>query len=262
LREAPNFKMRPFLEGSISPDEKKKMEADTWCGPTNHNLPLTQFHELHTKKWNEYLLQSVFQKDVFQGQTVINVGGGNGQEAEFILSRNVDSVVLVDIAPGQLASAKLRIEQHKLQNLQLILCDAENLPIMNKRFGIGLIFFALHHFPFHQNAVNELCRVSNKVVIIDIMNCGLTQFLNKFGLFLKEGNLIVNRVNESIVRQFLIDHNLTFTIQYFFMPPYYGNNRILIKGICIAEKIINFLISKNCSVAKFFGNVAIIEGFE
>lgn len=244
--------MKQQVEKEITSDVKKRMEAETWCGPTNHNLPLTKFHQLNTKKWNEYLLLSVFQKNFIIGQTVLNVGGGNGLEAEFILSHGVDSVVLGDIAPGQLASAKIRIEQHKLQNLELLLCDAEILPIKNKGFGIGLIFFALHHFPNHKNALNELCRVSKTAVIIDVMNCGLTRFLNKFGFFLKEGNLIVNRVNESEVQQFLIDNNLTFTIQYFFIPPYYGDNRIIIRGICITEKIVNFVISKKSHHCQFF----------
>jgi len=252
--------MKQFFEGDISSDEKKRMEADTWRGPINHNLPLTKFHQLHTKKWDDKLLMSVLQKDFLQDQTVLNVGGGNGKEAEFLLSHGADSVVLLDIASGQLASAKLRIEQHQLQNLELLLCDAESLPIQNKQIGIGLIFFALHHFPFHENAVTELCRVSKKVIIIDIMNCGLTRLLNKFGFFLKEGNLIVNRVNEANIRQFLIDSELSFTIHYYFIPPYYGNNRILIAGICSGEKIINLLISKNHFFAKFFGNIAIIEG--
>jgi 16S rRNA G966 N2-methylase RsmD len=254
--------MKQFLEGDISSDEKKRMEAETWRGPTNRNLPLTKFHQLHTKKWNDNLLMSVFQKDFLHGQTMLNVGGGNGKEAEFLLSHGADSVVLIDIAQGQLTSAKLRIKQHQLQNLELLLCDAESLPIKNKRFGIGLIFFALHHFPFHENAVTELCRVSEKVLIIDIMNCGLTRLLNKFGFFLKEGNLIVNRVNEDTIQQFLLDSNFSFTIHYYFIPPYYGNNRIIIAGIRSGEKIVNFLISKNRFIAKFFGNVAIIEGIE
>ena len=239
------------------------MEAETWCGPTNHNLPLTKFYQLHTKKWNDFFLTSSFQKDFLHRLTVLNVGGGNGQEAEFLLYRCAESVLLVDIAPKQLASAKLRVEQHKLNNLELILCDAENLPVKtNKKFGVGLIFFALHHIPCHEKAISELCRVSNKVLIIDIMNCGLTGLLNKFGLFLKEGNLIVNRVKESDIREFLINRHYTYAIHYYFVPPYYGNNRIIIAGICNGEKIINFLISKNRFIAKFFGNVAIIEGIK
>ncbi len=71
---------------------------------------------------------------------------------------------------------------------------------------------------------------------------------------------MVNRVNGDGIRQFLTDSTLSFSIQYYFIPPYYGDNRIIITGIRSGEKFVNFLISKNQSLSKFFGNVAIIEG--
>lgn len=207
-----------------------------------------------------FFLENGLKNVGFINKVFLNIGGGSGKEAEYLLSNGAKSVVLIDIAPEQLSSARVRIEQSSIHNLELIRCDSENLGIKDKSCDIGLIFMALHHFPNHQNAVNELCRTSKNVIIIDIMNCGLTRLLNVFGLFLKEGPLIINRVKEESIREILQNNNVTYSIHYYFVPPYYGNTRFIITVIRYVEKTVNYIISKNRIGERFFGNIAIIEG--
>jgi SAM-dependent methyltransferase len=235
------------------------MEADFWHGPADHNAPVAQ---VHTRKWEEKLLGMVLKEGFFQDQTVLNVAGGNGNEAEFLLRHGAASVALLDIAPGQLASAKTRIAQHQLKSLDILLGDAENLPVRDARLDTGFIFFALHHIPCHREALHELCRASKRTVIIDIMDCGLTRFLNKFGLFLTEfGNLVVTRGREEEMRGIILSHHASMKIRYFFIPPYFGNNRFILLGMDLMERPVNFLIQKNRTLARFFGNVAVITGY-
>jgi len=251
-----------FNKIEYTSEEKKRMEAKYWKGPTDHSKPIVKKSDIRINNWNIFFLRTRFNENGLTNKVILNIGGGSGKEAEFLLAHGAKAVVLIDIAPEQLSSARVRIEQHNLENLELILCDSENLGIKEKSCDIGLIFMALHHFPNHKNAVNELCRTSKNVIIIDIMNCGLTKLLNRFGLFLKEGPLLINRVKEGQIQEILRDNNFPYTIHYYFVPPYYGNNRILFAGVCSTEKIINFLISKNRRLARFFGNIAIIEGTE
>jgi ubiquinone/menaquinone biosynthesis C-methylase UbiE len=252
--------MNSSFKTDLSSDEKKRLESETWHGKADYNLHAIKKSEIRYKNWNDYLLNSVFQKQFTQDKTILNVGGGDGHEAEFLLSRGASSVVLIDIAPGQLKSAKLRIFQHHLSNLDLLRGDAENLGIKDKQFDIGLIFMALHHFPDHEKTLTELNRVSKKLVIIDIMNCDLTKIFNRMGLFLTEGNLIINRVDEKTIQNLMHSNKFTFNIKYFFVPPYYGNNWLIFQGIGIMERTINYFIPKNRYLARFFGNIAIIEG--
>ncbi|ACL15731.1 class I SAM-dependent methyltransferase [Methanosphaerula palustris] len=252
--------MKQSLKRDYTSDEKKRMEAKFWKGKTDYTALPSKESDIRFNDWNTFLLDSVLKSVEINNKIILNVGGGNGNEAEFLLTHGAKAVVLIDISPGQLAGAQIRIEQRGLKNLELVHCDSENLGIKENSCDVGLIFMALHHFPNHEYAVNELCRASKNVLIIDIMNCGLTQLFNKFGFFLKEGPCLINRVKEDVIQQIFIKNNFSFTIHYYFVPPYYGNNRILIAGIRSGEKMVNFLISKNRIFANFFGNIAIIEG--
>lgn len=255
--------MSPFFNRvEFTSDEKKRMEAEYWKGPIDHSKTLIKISDIRIKEWNVFFLENGLKNIGFNNKVILNIGGGSGKEAEYLLSNGAKSVVLIDIAPEQLSSARVRIEQHSIKNLELILCDSENLGIKNKSCDIGLIFMALHHFPNHTNAVSELCRTSKNVIIIDIMNCGLTRLLNVFGLFLKEGPLIINRVKEESIRELLQKNNFTHTIHYYFVPPYYGNTRFFITIIKYAEKTVNSLMSKSRIGERFFGNIAIIEGIQ
>ena len=130
----------------------------------------------------------------------------------------------------------------------------------DKSFDIGFIKLALHHFPDHEKAISEIIRVSNTIVFIDIMECSLTKSLNKIGLYKEEWNGIEpNRLNSKIIKNFE-KNNRGISIQYFFVPPYYGKSILLLTFIDSVSRMINFGLPKSNILSNFFGNVAIISG--
>lgn len=247
-------------QSTKDPEEIKKIEANSWKGPESFDVTINSISESYDKKWKNYLLQKSVEDINLKGKSVINVGGGHGEEAEFLIRKGVEKILLVDIAPGQIKSAKLRKKEHKLPNLFVELGDAESLNYTNKEFDLGFIYMALHHFPNHKKSINEICRVSDEVIFIDIMNSGLTRFFRLFGLFKEEWcGIEPNRLEKKFVNQILEKNNIKMEINYFFYPPYYGNSRSLLKMIELSAYFINQLIRFSV-IASIFGNVAIING--
>lgn len=249
-------------KSKYSPAEIKKIERESWKGPQNHEYQPTQNRsQKYTKKWDAYLIERSFCNIDLKNKKIINFGGGHGKEAENLLENGAACVTLIDIAEGQLKSALLRKKQHNLDNLELFIGDAEKLCFKDKSFDIGFIKAALHHFPNHEKAISEIIRVSNTIVFIDIMECSLTKYLNKIGLYKEEWNGIEpNRLNSKIIKKIFEKNNREISIQYFFVPPYYGKSIILLIFIDSVSKMINFGLPKSNILSNFFGNVAIISG--
>ena len=66
----------------------------------------------------------------------------------------------IDLAAGQLAVAKRKIEEAALSDrIGLMLGDAENLPFEDAKFDVVLSLFALFHFPHPEKALSEIMRV-------------------------------------------------------------------------------------------------------
>lgn len=242
-------------------DEIKRIESESWKGDDDLDVSLYSFQEMYIHRWN-VLLQENSIKDVeIKGKRIINVGGGSGREAEFLLLNGASKVLLVDIAPGQLNSAANRKKKHQLENLDLELGDAESLSQRDKSFDLGYIFMALHHFPSHEDSISEICRVSEMQIFVDIMDAGLTRILNFFGLFKEEGHGIKpNRLREDEIKNILKENGMNIEIKYYFYPPYYGNKFYILYIIRFFAIVVNMLINFQI-FARFFGNVAIIRAF-
>lgn len=240
-------------------DQIKKIESESWKGPSHFDVKPLSISEIYTNEWNDFLQKRSIENLDLTEKHVINVGGGYGNEAEFLINNDVKNVLLVDIAPGQLESAKIRIEEHKLNNLELELGDAENLKHEDKSFDIGYIYMALHHFPNHNKSISEICRVSKEVIFVDIMDAKLTKFLNLLGFFREEFGIEPNRLDENTVKNILNDRGMTMKIQYFFYPPYYGDNSLTLNIIKFISKFINIFM-KFKLVSTIFGNVSIVIG--
>ena len=238
----------------------KKIESEMWNGPSHFDVKPLSSVEKYNKEWNDFLLEKSIENLDLNEKHIINVGGGNGNEAEFLIKNGAKKILLIDIAQGQLESAKIRIEEHKLNNLEVELGDAENLKYEDKIFDIGYIHMALHHFPDHNKSLLEICRVSKKVIFIDIMEARLTKFLNLLGFFNEEGGGIKpNRLDENKVKNILNDLGMNMKIQYFFYPPYYGNNNYILNMIKFITRFINLLMKFKIFIT-LFGNVSIIIG--
>lgn len=244
---------------TIDPDKIKKIESESWKGPSDFDLPRNSPSEMWIDKWNNFLLNNSIIDYNLENKNIINIGGGHGREAEFLIKNGAKNVFLIDIAPGQIESANIRKKSHNLDNLEISIGDAENLNFEDKKFDISFIFMALHHFPSHEKSINEACRVSSEVIFVDIMNAGITKFLNLFGLYKEEGMIKPNRVEEKNLKKILSNNNMRMEIQYFFYPPYYGKKTSIIFILTSLTKLINYFIDIKL-FAHIFGNVAIIKG--
>lgn len=242
-----------------SAEDIKKIEAESW--KCDDYIDDHSFKDTYDGKWTNFLLKRSIDGNNLNSKTIINVGGGNGREAEFLIENGAKEVLLIDIAPGQIECAKLRKKKHNLYNLEVEWGDAEKLCHENKEFDMGFIFMALHHFPSHQKSISEIVRVSDQVIFIDIMNSGLTKLLTFFGLFKTEWcGIEPNRLEKKQLIQIFKDYNMEMEIEHFFYPPYYGDNSNILKLIRLFSKFINYMI-KNEIISNFFGNVAIIKAY-
>lgn len=239
--------------------EIKKIESESWK-KTEVDLDSLKSTDIYNLEWNEFLLQKSIKGSNLNQKDIINIGGGPGKEAEFLLNKGARKVLLVDIAPGQIETALIRKQKHGLTNLEAELGDAENLNHHDKKFDLAYIFMALHHFPDHKKSIDEACRTSKEVIFVDIMNSGLTNFLNRLGFFKTEWcGIEPNRLKEKEVKEILNENGMNIEIEYFFYPPYYGDNRYILSLIKTFSGIINYTL-KLRPMACFFGNVAIIKG--
>lgn len=239
---------------SKNPDEIKKIEAESWGSSQkdNDSNPLKKKYYITQ---NNFLLERSILNLNLDNKSVINVGGGSGFEAEYLIKNGVKSVLVVDIAPGQLKQAEMRKIENNLNNLYVELGDAEKLKHDDKTFDIGYVYMALHHFPNHDISISEICRVSHNIVFVDIMDSGFTKVLNIFGLFKTEWcGIEPNRLNEKEIMSILADQGMKNEIEYFFCPPYYNS-----KFFNFLKKIVNLTIRFQI-ISKFFGNIAIIKG--
>jgi hypothetical protein len=70
---------------------------------------------------------------------------------------------------------------------------------------------------------------------------------------------VPNRLEEKKIKKILKENGLKMDIQYFFYPPYYGNNSIVFITIRFLSKIVNYSM-KIKPFTYLFGNVAIMKG--
>lgn len=244
---------------SKDPNELKNIEAEFWKGPSEFGTKKLNSSEVYHQYWDKFLLNQSIKNLKLETKSVINVGGGHGKEAEFLIENGAKTVMLIDIAPKQLKSAQIRKKQRALDNLEIELGDAENLRFSDKQFDIGFIFMALHHFPSHYKSISEISRVSDELIFIDIMDAGITKFFNFLGLYKEEEcGIEPNRLKENEIKDILYDKNMKMDIEYYFIPPYSGNKTLSVTILNFIVRVLNYLVKLRI-FALFFGNIAIIK---
>lgn len=133
---------KDLLKHDFSDDiEIKKIEMKSWKGIKEFNSYPRSLAEKCSQAQDIGLLERSIKFLDLHDKLVINVAGGHGKEAEFLVRKGTREVVLGDIALRQLFSAKIRKEKRGLeQNIELILLDAEHLPFKEKSFDFGYIY--------------------------------------------------------------------------------------------------------------------------
>jgi SAM-dependent methyltransferase len=243
----------------MDPSEIKKFESRKWVKKPDFNID--KLSARSDRVVETILLDMSIQYLDLSDKRILNVGGGHGPEAEFLLKKGAKSVTLLDISQGQLENTLVRIQERHLEDLACIRGDAENLPFQDNSFDLGYIFMALHHFPNNIQAISEICRASKDVIFVDIMDSLLTRILTKFGFFEREWcGIEPNRLDQKNVENTLQRNNLSPTITYFFVAPVYTYNLALIRFLVSFFKLSSHLTSRNKTLGIICGNVAIING--
>jgi SAM-dependent methyltransferase len=237
----------------------KKVESEAW-GKTSfaevQRLSARSDHFI-----GALLLERSIQDFDIVDKKIINVGGGHGEEAEFLLKNGAGAVTIVDIAEGQLKHACVRRQKRHLYDLECVRGDAEHLPFKDDSFDLGYIYMALHHFPNHARSITEVCRVSREVIFVDVMNPMLVRILIKIGFLGEEWcGITPNRLDGKSVENILINHELQSAVTYFFVVPAYTYNPFLIRCSISFFELTNQLINKSKSAGLLCGNIAIIRG--
>lgn len=97
------------------------------------------------------------------GICVLDVCCGSGMDAEFLVNTGAE-VVGIDISLGALRGAQKRAEKYGLK-YDLILGDAENLPVHDRAFSLTFVHDGLHHLDSPQLGYLEMARVSSTAVL-------------------------------------------------------------------------------------------------
>lgn len=127
--------------------------------------------------------------DILGATSVLDVGSGSGHCLR-VLQRMRPNLRMIGVEP----SAEMRAEGYKngLGSDVLIHGDAISLPFGDGDFDLVCEFGVLHHLPEPSSAVDEMCRVASKAVLLsDINNFGagdwpkrlLKQAINALGLW-------------------------------------------------------------------------------
>ena len=99
-----------------------------------------------------------------EGKSVLNVCCGSGMDAEFLVGEGAN-VVGVDISCGVLLGAQERARRYGL-NYDLVVGDAENLPVQDDAFDLTIVHDGLHHLHSPKLGFLEMARVSSCGVLL------------------------------------------------------------------------------------------------
>lgn len=265
------MKARSELSLSKSPKSQlsackiKKIEMRSWKGLRELGSPTLSLGEKYAHEQDQAILGRSIESFDLYNKAIVNVGGGNGREAEFLIKKGARNVIIADIAVMQLLSAKNRKERHGLNGLKFVQVDVDYLPFKEGAFDLCYVFMALHHFPNHRKSIAEICRVIKYgVIIVDIMESQITRILNFFGLFSREWcGIEPHRLCEKDVKIMLRRKGIKSSFIYLLAPPYnITKNRWMLRFIRVISKILNYVMQHSADqrIGHLFGNVGIVIG--
>ena len=99
-----------------------------------------------------------------EGKSVLNVCCGSGMDAEFLVGEGAN-VVGVDLSYGALLGAQERARRYGL-DYDLVIGDAENLPVQDDAFDLSIVHDGLHHLHSPKLGFLEMARVASCGVLL------------------------------------------------------------------------------------------------
>jgi len=129
---------------------------------TQHKAPTAHRDDL-LDSYRFNLLLKLYKKNnrgcvLFDGRTVLNVAGGYGREAYWILSQKPKFLALCDYSLAQVRQAREYLGE--FDGKYLLSCNGESLPFKDKSFDVCYITEALHHFVNPKIGIEEFIRVT------------------------------------------------------------------------------------------------------
>lgn len=99
------------------------------------------------------------------GRPILDVGAGTGRAA-LLLSRGGAHVTAIDASEEMLAVARKRAAEEGAK-IRFLVGDAHSLDFADRSFDVAVSLRVLMHTPEWQVCVAELCRVADRLVIVD-----------------------------------------------------------------------------------------------
>ena len=143
-----------------------------------------RYFEEQTAKIKEALEATAINKN----SLVLDAGCGTGILFAYI-AKKAKTIIGLDVSRKILFEAKRRADN--FQNVNLILADADNMPLKERLFKNVFAFTLLQNMPSPAKTLSEIKRVANKNAIIVVTGMKKTFALNEFERLLRSARLKV-----------------------------------------------------------------------
>ena len=171
MNKKENNKTTSFGFKTVSKEEKTEKVKEVFDSvATNYNLMNDLMSMGIHRLWKRFMLS---QTGLKMGMKALDVAGGTGDIAALLREQVGESglVVMTDINPSMLKEGRSRLlDRGKLKNIQVIQCDAEQLPFDEDQFDCVTIAFGLRNVTVKENALKSMFRVlkpGGKLLILE-----------------------------------------------------------------------------------------------
>ena len=171
MNKKENNKTTSFGFKTVSKEEKTEKVKEVFDSvATNYDLMNDLMSMGIHRLWKRFMLS---QTGLKMGMKALDVAGGTGDIAALIREQVGESglVVMTDINPSMLKEGRSRLlDRGKLKNIQVVQCDAEQLPFDEDQFDCVTIAFGLRNVTVKENALKSMFRVlkpGGKLLILE-----------------------------------------------------------------------------------------------
>ena len=171
MNKKENNKTTSFGFKTVSKEEKTEKVKEVFDSvATNYDLMNDLMSMGIHRLWKRFMLS---QTGLKIGMKALDVAGGTGDIAALLREQVGESglVVMTDINPSMLKEGRSRLlDRGKLKNIQVIQCDAEQLPFDEDQFDCVTIAFGLRNVTVKENALKSMFRVlkpGGKLLILE-----------------------------------------------------------------------------------------------
>jgi len=171
MNKKENNKTTSFGFKTVSEEEKTEKVKEVFDSvATNYDLMNDLMSMGVHRLWKRFMLS---QTGLKMGMKALDVAGGTGDIAALLREQVGESglVVMTDINPSMLKEGRSRLlDKGKLKNIQVVQCDAEQLPFDDDHFDCVTIAFGLRNVTVKENALKSMFRVlkpGGKLLILE-----------------------------------------------------------------------------------------------